>query len=93
MVISLPAVALASEAEMLLLSSENKVTNYLGKISYGIYIFHPIVIYVCSTICRENELFIGQGKWASYVAMLMVVMGTVAISAGVDWIVTKYSKK
>lgn len=31
-------------------SLENKVSNYLGKISYGMYMYHPIIIVLCIKI-------------------------------------------
>jgi peptidoglycan/LPS O-acetylase OafA/YrhL len=30
-----------------LFSMENKVSSYLGKISYGLYMYHPLVIVLC----------------------------------------------
>lgn len=35
---------------------ENKFTQYIGKLSYGIYIFHPIVIYALSTLCVQHNV-------------------------------------
>ena len=34
-------------------SMENKILNYLGKISYGLYMFHSIVIVVVIKICQH----------------------------------------
>lgn len=33
---------------------ENKIMNYLGKISYGIYVIHPLLLYVGTTLFRET---------------------------------------
>lgn len=33
-------------------SMENKVFNYLGKISYGLYMFHPIVVVFSIKLCE-----------------------------------------
>lgn len=35
---------------------ENRVMNYLGKISYGIYVIHPLLIFVGSHIVKSAEL-------------------------------------
>ena len=32
---------------------ENKVMNYLGKISYGIYVIHPLLLYVGTRLFGE----------------------------------------
>lgn len=36
-----------------LISLENKVFDYLGKISYGLYIYNPLVIYLVSLLLRK----------------------------------------
>lgn len=38
-------------------SLENKVLNYLGKISYGIYMFHPLCIFITMQILFRSHLF------------------------------------
>jgi len=38
------------------LSLENKVLNYLGNISYGLYMYHPIGIVLALYICRYTNL-------------------------------------
>ena len=40
---------------------ENKVMNYLGKISYGIYVIHPILVYVGT---RTIGTTLSQYEWA-----------------------------
>ena len=34
---------------------ENSVFNFLGKISYGLYMFHPIVVFSCIKLIGDNE--------------------------------------
>lgn len=35
---------------------ENRIMNYLGKISYGIYVIHPLLIFVGSYFVKKHEL-------------------------------------
>ena len=35
---------------------ENRIMNYLGKISYGIYVIHPLLIFVGSWIVKSTGL-------------------------------------
>jgi peptidoglycan/LPS O-acetylase OafA/YrhL len=32
---------------------EGKIVNYLGKISYGIYMYHMIVVYILTFLCSN----------------------------------------
>ncbi len=38
------------------LKTENKVLNYLGKISYGLYVWHPIMMWVFLRVFKEKVL-------------------------------------
>ena len=59
--------------ETSLVSFENKVCDYFGKISYGMYMYHPLVIGISVEIfCRQGHFF------AVYPA---VFGGTILISA------------
>ncbi|MDB5227535.1 MAG: acyltransferase 3 [Bacteroidota bacterium] len=39
-----------------LLSLENKILNYLGKISYGVYMFHPLCIFITLRVLFRSNL-------------------------------------
>jgi peptidoglycan/LPS O-acetylase OafA/YrhL len=41
---------------------ENKIMNYLGKISYGIYVIHPILIFLGSIIIKSQN-WLSNGQW------------------------------
>ena len=58
-----------------LMNIENKALHYLGKISYGIYMFHPIaIILVLKNLYKFNVSNI-------YVQVLLSVLVTVIISS------------
>jgi peptidoglycan/LPS O-acetylase OafA/YrhL len=58
-------------------SLENRVLSYLGKISYGLYMFHPIVIMVC---IRVLQSFGNVRKQILYPAVLCTVIGVASLS-------------
>lgn len=62
-----------------------------GIYSYGIYIFHPIVIFVCSRICEEYHL-IASNYWLAGLQVLTVVIVSIAISAVFDKVVAALLK-
>lgn len=54
---------------------ENRVTHFFSKISYGIYIFHPIMIYVCAEGLKLLPLQLGL-----VVSVAIVVLVTIGIA-------------
>lgn len=67
---------------------ENKITQFFSKISYGIYIFHPIAIYVCA----EGVKRIGctcEYKWGGYAWLFVVVLITITLSWGMHRLVDR----
>lgn len=64
---------------------ENKVMNYLGKISYGIYVIHPLLLYVATRLlggrlASANATLCGGG--AIFVMIFTVVTGlTIGLAA------------
>ena len=46
---------------MIIINLENKVFDFLGKISFGLYVYNPLVIYLMAFIINpfeiENALF------------------------------------
>ena len=58
-------------------SLENKVLAYLGKISYGIYMFHPVVIIFG---IRIGMLLQFRSIWLLYAVTILLSIGIAAIS-------------
>lgn len=58
-----------------IISLENKVFDYFGKISYGLYIYNPLVIYLVSLVLKK---FVTQDVFLShliiYVVNLLVIV-------------------
>ena len=52
-------------------SLENKLFSYLGKISYGIYMFHPVAIICAIKICLLLHI---TANWLLYVAILILTI-------------------
>lgn len=64
---------------------ENKVMNYLGKISYGIYVIHPILLYIGT---RTVGTAISRYEWAQnqggvcFAIIFFTVTGLTILMAG-----------
>jgi peptidoglycan/LPS O-acetylase OafA/YrhL len=58
-------------------SMEYKIFNYLGKISYGIYMFHPIVIVFSIKLCQILDL---QSNYILYplVFLLIIILSSLS---------------
>lgn len=54
---------------------ENRVTNYLGKISYGLYMYHNMVIILAINILQPSW------KGNNFVLYPMVIAGSIAIAS------------
>lgn len=67
---------------------ENKVMNYLGKISYGIYVIHPILIYLGTGLLNnavfQSECLQKQGG-VCFAMIFAVVTGVTILIAGVSY--------
>jgi peptidoglycan/LPS O-acetylase OafA/YrhL len=59
-----------------LVTLENKFMNYLGKVSYGIYVYHMIVIYVISSMLLSFQI-----ELSPFVIYPGIVLLTIGISA------------
>jgi len=63
--------------ESKLLSFDYKITNYLGKISYGIYVYHWVIIYSTMSVFWSLK---EQNVWFNIAVYSISFLGTVAIS-------------
>jgi peptidoglycan/LPS O-acetylase OafA/YrhL len=60
-----------------LLSLENKILDFLGKISYGIYVFHPILIFLLSRALAGR---LPGGPWGHATLYVLVLGATIGLS-------------
>jgi peptidoglycan/LPS O-acetylase OafA/YrhL len=59
------------------ISLEYKVLHYLGRISYGLYMYHPIAIILAFAICRGINL---STNWVIYPLAVLLTIGFAALS-------------
>jgi len=64
-----------------IITLENKLVNFIGQISYGIYVYHMIVIYILSYYLNEYSITI------NIITMYIMVITTTILLA---WISYKY---
>lgn len=72
--------------EQAILKTENAVFNFLGRISYGMYIIHPLVIfYYCSFLNR----FTLSPTWK----LILVYLGVIALTIFFAWVSYNFLEK
>lgn len=62
---------------------ENVVMDYLGKISYGIYIYHPLFIFLGGKLLADQFASLGN-PW-QYVAIYLFIIGSTIVVAGLSY--------
>lgn len=60
-----------------IISLENKVCNFLGKISYGIYVIHPIIIFLCTKFLYPQTGI----NWLNYVVVYLGIVGLTVLTS------------
>ncbi len=76
-------------------SMENKISSYLGKISYGVYMYHPIVIVLCIKIGMKYTNTINDFVLYPIVFLLVVLLSSLSYEFYEKRFIakkTKYSK-
>ncbi|MEQ1675571.1 MAG: acyltransferase [Chitinophagaceae bacterium] len=77
----------------------NKVFDYLGKISFGIYVYHPLVIFLLTLVAKN--IFKGVSQAASFLLAFLLISASTILVASLSYkyfekrflvIKTKYSK-
>jgi len=63
-----------------LISLENKVFNFLGKISYGIYMYHMIVIFISVKILNTSNLIADNDIIFNVVLYILSIGITILVS-------------
>lgn len=60
---------------------ENRVMNYLGKISYGIYVIHPLLIFVGSYIVKSQEWLPNRHGGGHCIVFAVVTVLTILLAS------------
>ena len=63
-----------------LIPFENEVFDFLGKISYGIYVIHPLIIFLCYSSFGNLELNSGLKYFLVYLAVFTLTILTASFS-------------
>ena len=57
-----------------ILNLETRMLNYLGKISFGVYVYHPLVILICAHFLKYNNQM--NGVYFVILVFLIVISST-----------------
>ena len=75
-------VAIMEYSLLFFLMLENKALKYLGKISFGIYIYHLLSVHLADKLLEMNGITVNNDKFAIYLVLISTVFSvlTAAIS-------------
>ncbi|MBQ2539107.1 MAG: acyltransferase [Bacteroidales bacterium] len=71
-----------------LLNLENRLFDSVGKISYGIYIIHPLLIFLLSSLWRKMEVPLGELP-----QVIIIYVGITVLTYVVAWLSYHYFEK
>lgn len=59
---------------------ENKIVSYFGKLSFGIYVYHPLLIFILAKISFTNSFYEFKEFEKAVIIFLLVIFFTIMIS-------------
>ena len=81
----LSLVCIASQLENPIINLENRVCDFVGKISYGIYVIHPLLIFGLSALYRNAGIQLPEAA-----ATILIYVIITAATAFVAWLSYKF---
>ncbi len=67
-----------------IVSLQNRVLDYLGKISYGLYMFHNILLVSMLQLINRSGIISVESKWGNVLYYALCISGTILV-AGVSY--------
>ncbi len=71
-----------------LIDLDNRILNFLGKISYGVYVYHVLVIYCLGLLLKGRLPALNV-----YAQVVLIIFAVVAITILVSWLSYEYLEK
>lgn len=75
----LALVCIMSQLHIPIINLENKVCDFVGKISYGIYVIHPLLIFLLSGLYRSMEIDLSNGL-ATALIYVIITLATILLA-------------
>ena len=75
----LALVCIMSQLHNPIINLENKVCDFVGKISYGIYVIHPLLIFILSGLYRSMEISLPNGI-ATALIYIIITLATILLA-------------
>lgn len=75
----LALVCIMSQLHNPIINLENKVCDFVGKISYGIYVIHPLLIFLLSGLCRSMGIDLSNGL-ATALIYVIITLATILLA-------------
>lgn len=67
---------------------ENRFFDFVGKISYGIYVIHPLLLFLCSYWYRSLQV-----GWIAAWQYVVIYVGITIVTIGLAWLSYSYFEK
>jgi peptidoglycan/LPS O-acetylase OafA/YrhL len=77
-----------SKNPLRLINTENRIFNFLGEISYGLYMYHPLVVHIVIKAFAKKLLFLPS--WGFLIAMYIL---TLSVLIGVSYCSFRFFEK
>ena len=73
-------IANLSENKKTLINLENKTFDFLGKISYGLYVYHPLIIFYFSKLLKDVKMNLYLKHLIAYEGVFVITLLTASLS-------------
>ncbi len=78
-------VAIMEYSLLFFLMLENKALKYLGKISFGIYIYHLLSVHLADKLLEMNGITVNNDKFALYLVLISTILSVLSAAISYEY--------